>query len=72
MARAKVMNISEVTGFEDGVVKLQDIFYFRHAGMKESKVQGSFTATGIIPNSMTQLQEAGIEIPVSLFTPENP
>jgi pilus assembly protein CpaF len=66
----KVMSIAEVTGFEEGVVKLQDIFYVRQTGMKERKVQGFFTATGIIPDCLTQLEDAGIEIPVSLFTPD--
>jgi pilus assembly protein CpaF len=65
----KVLNISEVSGYEDGMVKLQDIFLFRRTGAKEGRVRGDFTAAGIIPGFMAMLQAAGIDLPISLFTP---
>lgn len=66
----KILKVVEVTGVSDNVVTTQDLFEFRRTGTKESKVQGFFTATGNIPRFLHTLREAGIEIPISLFTPK--
>ena len=58
----KVMNISEVTGFQEGVIKLKDIFEYRQA-------DGVHTPTGHIPTFLPALQAAGFDLPVNLFTP---
>ena len=65
----KIMVIAEVTGFADGVVMIQDIFHFQRQGKGTAQVQGFFTATGIIPNFLPRMTEAGLQLPVSLFTP---
>jgi pilus assembly protein CpaF len=65
----KVLNITEVVGMKGDVIELADIFIFRQTGMKEGRVTGHFTATGIIPKSLERIRDAGIELPLSMFTP---
>ena len=65
----KILKVVEVIGVSDNVVTTQDLFEFRRTGTKDGKVQGIFTATGNIPRFIHTLREAGIEIPISLFTP---
>lgn len=54
---------------QDGVVLTKDIFEFRRTGTNDGQIQGVFTATGIIPTSLPELHQMGIDLPVSLFTP---
>ncbi len=65
----KVLKVTEVVGIQGDVVMLQDIFEFRETGLKEGVVSGHFTATGVIPKFLSRIQAAGIELPLSLFTP---
>ena len=60
----KVVQISEVTGMEEDVVAMQDVFRFVHTGVDEQgRVMGRFTATGIRPRVVDQLHELGLEMP---------
>lgn len=68
----KVVNITEVTGIEDGVITLSDIFLYEITGFAGGVVQGSLRPTGIIPRFLDMLNGAGIQAPVSLFTPAAP
>lgn len=64
----KIIKISEITGMEGEIISMQDIFVFRQSGVDESgKAQGQFLATGIRPNLLDKLAEAGIRLPPSLF-----
>jgi pilus assembly protein CpaF len=65
----RVVKITEVIGLKDSVVTLRDIFEFRHLGMTNGQVEGDFPATGNIPNFMHRMQDMGIELPLSIFTP---
>ncbi|MCF7699482.1 CpaF family protein [Loktanella sp. M215] len=65
----RVMSISEVTGLENGVVLMQDIFAFRKTGLDaEGRVMGRFAPTGIRPKCMEQLQASGFDLPLGTFT----
>jgi len=65
----KILNVAEVTGVQDGVIVTRELFGFHRTGMKEGLIQGMHSATGAIPGFLSQLRSAGIELPVSLFTP---
>jgi len=66
----KVVNISEVVGIEGESIKIQDIFIFKQTGVdEEGKVEGYFTATGIVPECMEHLLESGEEVAPSIFEP---
>src|SRR6188472_285450 len=57
----KVTAISELTGMEQDVITMQDIFVFERTGINpEGKVCGRFRATGIRPKCSAQLIQAGI------------
>lgn len=66
----KIIAISEVLGLHGDQVKVQDIFLFKQTGVtQDGKVQGYFTATGIIPKYFDHLQSSGEGVPKELFTP---
>jgi len=67
----KVMSISEITGMEGDVVTMQEIFAFKKAGVAENgAVLGEFRPSGIRPRCSEQLATAGIQLPVTMFRPE--
>ncbi len=71
----KVVNITEVYGFEDDEILTQDIFAFEQTGVSEDgKIQGVLRPTGIRPAFMPKFKEAGIELPSGEFgiPPEDP
>jgi len=66
----KIIAVSEVLGLHGDQVKVQDIFMFKQTGVtQEGKVQGYFTATGIMPKYFDHLQSSGEAVPKELFTP---
>ena len=66
----KVIAVSEVLGLHGDQVKVQDIFVFKQTGVtQEGKVQGYFTATGIVPKYFDHLQSSGEGVSKQLFTP---
>ena len=70
----KITKIAEITGVENDVVLMQDIFVFEQTGynMEERKVEGYFTATGNIPQFITERRESGVlGLDMSVFVPQN-
>ncbi len=64
----KVMSISEVTGMEENIISMQDIFVFQKKGIgPNGKVLGTFRPTRIRPRFVDRLQIAGITLPPSTF-----
>jgi pilus assembly protein CpaF len=64
----KVVNISEITGLEENIISMQDIFNFVRKGIgPDGKVIGSFEPSGIRPNFLERLRVAGIFLPAELF-----
>jgi pilus assembly protein CpaF len=64
----KVITVSEVTGMEDDMIVLQDIFSFDRSGIDESgKVRGVFRSTGHPPQFAERLATAGCRLNPSIF-----
>src|SRR3984893_18572882 len=64
----KVTAIAEITGMEQDVITMQDIFTFVRGGMnKDGKVCGAFRATGIRPKCAERLLSVGIPLPAEMF-----
>jgi pilus assembly protein CpaF len=64
----RVTHISEITGMEDDVVSMQDVFVFEKQGVSaEGKTLGAFTATGIRPKFAEKLLNSGITLPPNMF-----
>ena len=63
----KVVQISEVTGMEEEVIAMQDVFRFIRTGLDgEGRVVGRFAPTGIRPRILDRLDELGIPMPVEI------
>jgi pilus assembly protein CpaF len=65
----KVVAISEVQGMEGDVIVMQDIFRYEQTGIKDGKVEGHFTATGIRPKVLDKIQVGGINLSPTMFVP---
>jgi pilus assembly protein CpaF len=64
----KVSAISEITGMEQDVISMQDIFLFERTGLsREGKVTGRFRATGVRPKCAERLTTMGIHLPLDMF-----
>jgi pilus assembly protein CpaF len=64
----KCVNISEITGLEESVISMSDIFNFVRRGITpEGRVVGAFQPSGIRPRFLDRLRVAGIELPSDLF-----
>jgi pilus assembly protein CpaF len=64
----KVSAISELTGMEQDVITMQDIFLFERTGLTpEGKVTGRFRATGVRPKCAERLATMGIRLPIDMF-----
>jgi pilus assembly protein CpaF len=64
----RVVAISEITGMEQDVITMQDIFVFDHQGLApDGRVLGRFRATGIRPKCAEKLAIAGRPLPIAMF-----
>jgi pilus assembly protein CpaF len=64
----KVVNISEITGMEENIVSMQEIFTFQRKGVgPDGKVVGVFQPTQIRPKFLERLRVSGIFLPATLF-----
>jgi pilus assembly protein CpaF len=64
----KVISISEITGMEENVISMQDIFVFKRKGIgSDGRIIGTFTPTRIRPKFLDQLRTAGIVFPPTMF-----
>ena len=64
----RVVAISEITGMEQDVITMQDIFVFDHQGIApDGRVTGRFRATGIRPKCADRLGAAGSPLPIAMF-----
>jgi pilus assembly protein CpaF len=64
----KCTSIHEITGMEENVISMQEIFAFQKKGIgPNGKVQGAFVPSRIRPKFLEQLRTAGIFLPPSLF-----
>lgn len=71
--KRRLVSVTEVTGMESEVIQMQEIFRFVREGVDQNGgVLGSFRATGVRPNFLTQLKPMGIDIPASYFDTVHP
>jgi pilus assembly protein CpaF len=64
----RVTHLTEITGMEDDIVSMQDVFVFEKQGVSaDGKVLGQFTPTGIRPKFAEKLKASGIPVPASMF-----
>ena len=64
----RLTHISEITGMEDDVVSMQDVFVFeKHGVASDGRILGDFTATGIRPKFAEKLLASGITLPANYF-----
>jgi len=69
--RRVVTSIQEITGMEENVVNMQEIFAFNRKTVdSRGKVIGEVRATGIRPLMLKRLKERGINVDESIFDPE--
>jgi pilus assembly protein CpaF len=64
----KVTSISEITGMEESIISMQEIFSFKKKGIgPDGKVVGTFEPSRIRPKFLERLRISGIFLPPSLF-----
>jgi pilus assembly protein CpaF len=64
----KVVNISEITGMEENIISMQEIFSFHQKGIgPDGKVIGQFVPSRIRPKFLERLRIAGIFLSPALF-----
>jgi pilus assembly protein CpaF len=69
----KVTSISEITGMEENVISMQEIFSFNRKGIgPDGKVIGAFVPSRIRPRFLERLRVSGVILPPTLFERETP
>ncbi len=69
----RVTSISELTGMEQDVITMQEIFTFQQSGINPAgQVVGRFRATGIRPRCADRLATAGVPLPMDMFSHTHP
>jgi pilus assembly protein CpaF len=64
----KVVNISEITGMDENVISMHEIFKFERKGIgPDGNVIGAFRPTGIRPKFLERLRVSGVVLAGSLF-----
>jgi pilus assembly protein CpaF len=64
----RVTHLTEITGMDEDVISMQDIFVFEKQGVApDGHVIGTFAATGIRPRLAEKLKTSGIAVPAALF-----
>jgi pilus assembly protein CpaF len=67
----KITSISEITGMEENVISMQEIFSFQKKGIgQDGRVIGTFVPTRIRPKFLERLRVSGMILPPSLFEKE--
>ncbi len=66
----RIVSIAEISGMEEDVISMQEIFRFRRMGRgAQGQVVGQYEATGVRPKFMEVLGPRGIDLPAGLFAP---
>jgi pilus assembly protein CpaF len=69
----RVTSISEITGMEQDVITMQEIFTFQQSGINQAgEVIGRFRATGIRPKCADRIATAGTPLPMDMFAHVHP
>src|SRR5690348_7291490 len=68
--RRKIVSLSELTGMEQDVISLQEVYRFRRVGLdKDGIIQGDFQPTGIRPHVMELIRARGLDVANFSFAP---
>lgn len=69
--RRVIVSIQEITGMEEAIVNMHEIFGFVRKGVDDrGKVIGEFRASGVRPHMLKRFRERGIVLDDGLFDPE--
>ena len=64
----RVTHVTEIIGMEGQIVTMQDLFKFNQTGVDpEGRITGRLTATGLRPTFAERFEQAGIQLPESVF-----
>jgi len=63
----KILNITEVQGMEGEMITMTDIFEFEQTSFEQGKIVGRIRPTGIRPKFIDRIEDAGINLPPSVF-----
>lgn len=64
----RVTSVSEITGIEQGVIAMQEIFRFHQRTVEAAgKVRGEFEATGVRPNCAAKIDAYGLSLPPETY-----
>lgn len=63
----KIIFITEVQGMEGEMITMTDIFEFEQTGIENNKIVGRIRPTGIRPKFYERIEDAGINLPPSIF-----
>jgi pilus assembly protein CpaF len=67
----KITSVSEITGMEENVITMQEIFSFNKKGIgADGRVVGTFQPSRIRPRFLERLRLAGVVLPQSIFERE--
>jgi len=64
----KVISIAEISGMEQDIIAMQEIFKFERKGIgPDGRVLGTFRPSGIRPKFLERVRMSGIQLPTELF-----
>ncbi len=63
----KIIAITEVQGMEGEMITMSNIFEFEQTGFENNKIVGRIRPTGIRPRFYERIEDAGINLPPSVF-----
>ncbi len=61
----KLVSVQEITGMQDDVISLQEIFAFEQTGLENDRVRGSFQAKGLRPEFLKKFEARSVPMPPS-------
>ncbi len=69
----RLISLQEIIGMEGDIVMMSEIFQFKRKGIDaQGIVQGQFWATGIRPQFLRDLEDRGITLRKTMFSPDRP
>jgi pilus assembly protein CpaF len=63
----RITQICEVTGMENDVVSMSDLFVFQHQGVRDGQIIGRVVPTGIRPRFLERLLQSNISLGPQVF-----
>jgi pilus assembly protein CpaF len=65
----KITKITEICGMEEDTIVLKDIFVYKQTSFNEktNKIEGEFSASGLMPSFVNKLETHGLKFPKDMF-----